>query len=1073
MIKSLSSWLKIYEDEIGLFAWMFVLFFLLRSSNIVFANYAETAFLKRFGVEYLPLVYMINSIATFVLMGLLAGVIGRLPGARLLCYCFVACGTSVAAIRFIIPLGIDLVYPLLFMLKAQYEALLGLLFWSLANDLYNTRQSKRLFPLITAGGVMGQVIGSFGTPFLGKAIMLDNLLLIYLVATLTGAVLVRRMEGAYPTLLLGDKTVTKTKSKKPLFEAIKEMVPLLRESTLVKILILLTLVPNIVIPIMNYQFNYAVNSQFATESGLIKFFSYFRGVLNMVSLVVLLFVGRIYGRWGLPVALMFHPFNYILAFLGFLFRFDFLAAMYARMSTMILRTTINNPARGVLIGLVPEAYRRVMRPFLRSTVVRIGLFFGSGLILLSENLFHPKYLSLVGIPFVAVWFFTIVFLKRQYSTILLDLIPKNLIALKALGEADIGSLFKDKKIQSQLVQGLLTARGDRCLWYARLMKQLAVKDLDFHIIKALHHQEDKTRIALLQLLSSNAGETAVPVFSKLATSENPELTASVIKAANRLDPVLSARFDYQAFVNHELPEVKAYALVGLQQLAPAAYRSTLEAWLESEDIDLKTAGVIAAGALGDSSFAAGLKEMLGALENEPVLPYLLQGLKKLGTGELQELAVPYLSHPTESIRLAALEAVEIDNDDVLKKIIFLMADMSENIHQTAKIKIETADYQNARLLVESLNLPQSRVRKGIFEILESLEIKDLDFFRFARSQVESGYQYLAEAERLREFPENPARNILIDHLSQKRLLQIENILRVLAVQDQSGQMNIIRRGIFSIDARQRANALEALDDTIDKALVRILMPLVEMSSTAESLAVGRRNFGLKNIDSEQNKFMNHLLTNEDWVTVALALGMLQDSGLEMVGREVIEEIATSENKHILQLVQRIIDQPPGHPGKSEDGMENDVTITDKILQLKGIEIFEGLSVSELAAVASVSEEIDYHANEIVIQEGSSGDTMYLIIKGEVSVIKNMGEQDEFQLDRIGGGDYFGEMALIEDLVRSASIRTEEPSRFLVLHKQEFKEIVREYPQIALEICKVLGGRIRKLHEKIKPHNVCD
>ncbi|HUU80805.1 MAG TPA: cyclic nucleotide-binding domain-containing protein, partial [Acidobacteriota bacterium] len=65
------------------------------------------------------------------------------------------------------------------------------------------------------------------------------------------------------------------------------------------------------------------------------------------------------------------------------------------------------------------------------------------------------------------------------------------------------------------------------------------------------------------------------------------------------------------------------------------------------------------------------------------------------------------------------------------------------------------------------------------------------------------------------------------------------------------------------------------------------------------------------------------------------------------------------------------------------------------------------------------------------------------------------------------GDYFGEMALFEDDVRSATIRTAEESHLLVLHKREFAEIVREYPQIALHICKVLSQRIRELHQKIK------
>ena len=108
-------------------------------------------------------------------MGVIAGIMARLPGVRLLSYLLLFCGGSVAGLRFLIPLGFDLLYPLLFILKAQYEILLGLLFWNLANDLFNTRQSKRLFPLITAGGVLGDIIGSFGTPILSQIITIDNL----------------------------------------------------------------------------------------------------------------------------------------------------------------------------------------------------------------------------------------------------------------------------------------------------------------------------------------------------------------------------------------------------------------------------------------------------------------------------------------------------------------------------------------------------------------------------------------------------------------------------------------------------------------------------------------------------------------------------------------------------------------------------------------------------------------------------------------------------------------------------------------------------------------------------------
>ena len=164
----LERWFDVHDEELGLFLWTVALLFLVRSSGIFLNNYAEMAFLKRYGVEYMPLVNIVNAVATIFVMGIMTGFMTRLPGASLLAGLFVFCGVSVAVIRMIIPFGIDLVYPALFMLKSQYEVLLALLFWNLANDLFNTRQSKRLFPLITAGGVVGQILSSFATPVLAN-----------------------------------------------------------------------------------------------------------------------------------------------------------------------------------------------------------------------------------------------------------------------------------------------------------------------------------------------------------------------------------------------------------------------------------------------------------------------------------------------------------------------------------------------------------------------------------------------------------------------------------------------------------------------------------------------------------------------------------------------------------------------------------------------------------------------------------------------------------------------------------------------------------------------------------------
>jgi ATP/ADP translocase len=465
---------------------------------------------------------------------MMTGVMAKTPSGRLLFYVLTWCGVSIACLRLVIPFGFDLIYPILYVLKSQYEVMLGLLFWDLSNDLFNTRQSKRLFPLLTAGGVIGGMTGSFCTPTLARLISIDNIMWVYLGTCLGGAMIVRRMGFLFPTLVTPEQPAKKAKSRSSVLDDLKKVVPVIRESLLVKILIVLTFVPNMVIPILNFMFNFTIDQAFGTEGGMIKFFGYFRGSMNIVSFVVLLFVGRIYGKWGLPIALMFHPANYVIAFLSYLLWFNVYAAVYSQLSTSVLRNTINNPARAVLMGLFPPEHRSVVRPFLRGTVVRIGILLGSGTIMICQGLMHPRYISIVAITFVSIWIVTTFVLKKKYSSILLDLISRNLLDLKSLEEQDVSQIFLDKKVQPQMVERFLSSRGKTCLWYAQLIKSLGMKNLDEHILSIIKGQDDDTAVGLLRLLSEDAGEGAIPVFIELVRRSSPQLTIAVLKAAARM-----------------------------------------------------------------------------------------------------------------------------------------------------------------------------------------------------------------------------------------------------------------------------------------------------------------------------------------------------------------------------------------------------------------------------------------------------------------------------------------------------------------------------------------------------------
>ncbi len=1069
MRKALGKWLKIQPEEMSVFAWAALIYFMVRAAQILFNNYGETTFLKRFGVEYLPMVYMANAIVTFVVMGAMTGLLKRTGSARLLSMMLIFCGLSVAALRLVVVTDITAVYPVIFLLKAQYEALLVMVFWNLANDLFNTRQSKRIFPLITAGGVVGGMVGSFGTPALVKLISLDNLLLIYMVLALGCSLLVRRMDALFPVLDLPERAARKTKKRSSIVAELKQVWPLVKESTLIKILVLITLIPNLMIPIMNYMFNYAVDSAFKTEGGMIQFFGYFRGVLNFISLFILLFVGRIYTKWGLPVALMFHPANYIIAFLSFLLRFNIFSAMYARITTNVLRETINNPARNILIGLLPSDTRPLLRPFLRGTVVRIGILVGSGIIMASEDLYHPRYLAIWGASFGLCWLASSVWLKRAYSSILLGLISANVLDLRSLEPSEVAQIFRDRKAQTQMVQACQESDGSACVWYAEMMRTQRVEGFERHIVELLQQKDERTTIDLLPLVPAEAGAEAVRAYSELYDPQKPNLARALAEAAARLDPQVSDTLLQRIY--HESPEVpvKALAAGGLYRLSPDEYRPVIEGWLASDNREERLGGALAAGQSGDHAFLPALRGLLGEGQKPEVLRQALIALNLLDDPALNPVILNLMRSQPELLPRQVLADYVISNDDDLTAFIGLLGSEDEELAELALDKLHQSEYQNPQLLIESLTIPKRRLRRGVFTLMESLKISDRDIIAFAKGQLARAYGNLMEAKGLEGLEASPARDLLIDHMGDKKDVRLETILRVLSTQDDSDQMRIVWRGLGSPDDRLRSNAVEALEALVGRALSEAMIPLLEHYNLTETLAAGKKLFDMGPQPKGREAVLGSLLAKTDWVTLYLAMAAIEAGGDAGTYAARLAELAENEHPRVAAMARRLSGRAPAKEGVMA---EEKTSLSEKILMLRRMEIFDGLEVAELAAVASVCREMDAAPGDKIITEGEVGDTMYLILEGKVAVSKGADDGCDVELDDMGPGAYFGEMALFDDSKRSATVVAKEPTRLLWLDKREFAETVREYPQVALQICKELSRRVRHLHHKIQAMPVC-
>ena len=135
--------------------------------------------------------------------------------------------------------------------------------------------------------------------------------------------------------------------------------------------------------------------------------------------------------------------------------------------------------------------------------------------------------------------------------------------------------------------------------------------------------------------------------------------------------------------------------------------------------------------------------------------------------------------------------------------------------------------------------------------------------------------------------------------------------------------------------------------------------------------------------------------------------------------------------------------------------------------LHGIPLFESLSEDESQIVASRIEVKQWPENSVIINEGDDTNSLYVILNGKVKVFLNDEQGEEIILNYLKEGDYFGEVALLDDGERSASVITTADSYFAVLEKEDFLELMSSHPQLAFKIFKGAAGRLRSLSNNVR------
>ena len=122
--------------------------------------------------------------------------------------------------------------------------------------------------------------------------------------------------------------------------------------------------------------------------------------------------------------------------------------------------------------------------------------------------------------------------------------------------------------------------------------------------------------------------------------------------------------------------------------------------------------------------------------------------------------------------------------------------------------------------------------------------------------------------------------------------------------------------------------------------------------------------------------------------------------------------------------------------------------------LKNVPLFAGCSKTELQRIASLADELDLGDGATLIREGERGREFIVIADGTVKVTRN-----GRQLRELGAGDFIGEIALVADVPRTATVTATSPVRLLVVTDRAFRGLLEQMPSIAKKVLQSLGERL--------------
>lgn len=752
----------------------------------------ETIFFARFGVDYLPYMYIGLGITSMLTSFIITVALGRIPKKIL----YVAIPLLIAALlvgaRFALLTKLNWLYPVLWLGKEVLNSLVNLVIWGVAGVVCDTRQAKRLFPLFNASRILGQVIGGFATGTLVNILGTENLLIVW-----AGSLI---LSFLFSRSLLANQQIEslpqhKARRKGPtLSQEMQRGFQYVRSSKLMTWISFSTIFFSILFFSISLPFSRAATEQFTDEKSLASFLGLFNGISTAAAFLTSLFLAnRVFARFGIMLCILAFPLIYLIGF-GALAIVPMFAIIVAfRFVQMLWLSGIADPAWQTMFNVVPAEKRDQVRTFIGGVPEQAGTFIAGGLLIIGEQTLTPQQLYIIGFAAAAACTYIMVQARNGYNLALVDALRAGRPQLFFSEEKPFGGFHQDAAAIQTALAGMRDPDPIVRHISAEIVGHLSLSDSVNALIVGLSDVDPLVRSASLKALSQSKATSALLDIAASLSDPEPEVRAQAVSTLTALSPNSPALIKLLApMLEDENAIVSTRAALSLRS---EGARQHLRSTAILGDTEARLHAISALGEWGDGEAFDFLANELndGGLEPAAQKAILVSMARIDGHG-----AIPFLLDALRDQRVRDTAAN-------------LLGDLGSSVTDSViNLLKDEAFTDGALLALEHLPPPPP--------------IPILDFARMAVSRAG---EYDALRRGVGPSSGNEALSLLEESLHEKSHRYGIHALRAIGLLSDRDSMNLAVGNLQTRDPSQQADVIEALD-SISAKYRDIIQPLTKL-----------------------------------------------------------------------------------------------------------------------------------------------------------------------------------------------------------------------------------------------------